>query len=111
MNPPNNSQLIKAEIADYWLSDEGILYSYSKKLKRTVKNITGNIALVKQITGGKKIPLLFISAILRFLVKKRANSLQRNCQMYIQQRQRSQNRDWQNLSRIFFQCKKAAYSP
>jgi hypothetical protein len=34
------------------------LYSYSKNPKRTVKNISENIALVKQITGGKKIPLL-----------------------------------------------------
>lgn len=34
------------------------LYSYSKPPKRTVQNISENIALVKQITGGKKVPLL-----------------------------------------------------
>jgi hypothetical protein len=51
-------ELIKGEIADYYYSPEGILYSYSKSPKRTVKNITENIALVKQITGGKKVPLL-----------------------------------------------------
>jgi len=34
------------------------LYSYSKSPVRTVKNITENIQLVKQITGNKKVPLL-----------------------------------------------------
>ena len=58
MNPPDNIQLIKGEIADYYYSPEGILYSYSKPTKRTVKNISENIALVKQITGRKKVPLL-----------------------------------------------------
>lgn len=58
MNPPANIQLIKGEIADYYYSPEGILYSYSKAPKRTVKNISENIALVKQITGDKKVPLL-----------------------------------------------------
>lgn len=55
--PPDSIKLIKGEIADYLLED-GILYSYSKPLKRTVKNIADNIALVKSITGGKKVPLL-----------------------------------------------------
>lgn len=58
MNPPDNIQLIKGEIADYYYSPGGILYSYSKPTKRTVKTISDNIALVKQITGGKKVPLL-----------------------------------------------------
>ena len=58
MNPPEDIALIKGEIADYYYSPEGILYSYSKSPKRTVKNISENIALVKQITGGKKVPLL-----------------------------------------------------
>lgn len=53
-----DKQLIKGEIADYWLSEEGILYAYSKSPVRTVKNITENIALVKSITGNKKVPLL-----------------------------------------------------
>jgi len=58
MNMPAGIKLIKGEIADYWLSDEGILYSFSKNPLRTVKNISENIALVKQITGNKKVPLL-----------------------------------------------------
>jgi hypothetical protein len=58
VNPPENIELIKGEIADYYYSQEGILYSYSKNPKRTVKNISENIALVKQITAGKKVPLL-----------------------------------------------------
>lgn len=58
MNPPAGQPLIIGEIADYWLDPEGILYSYSKNPVRTVKNISANIALVKQITGHKKVPLL-----------------------------------------------------
>jgi hypothetical protein len=57
MQPPDYIQLIKGEIADYRYSD-GILYSYSKSILRTVENISGNIDLVRQITGGKKVPLL-----------------------------------------------------
>ncbi|MDQ4141710.1 MAG: STAS/SEC14 domain-containing protein [Bacteroidota bacterium] len=40
------------------LDEEGILYSYSKSTKRTIKNISENVALVKQLTGNKKVPLL-----------------------------------------------------
>ena len=58
MNAPGNIDLIKGEIADYYYSPEGILYSYSKSTRRTVKTISDNIVLVKQITGGKKVPLL-----------------------------------------------------
>ena len=54
MIPPGDIELIKGEIADYYYSPEGILYSYSKPPKRTVKNISENIALVKQITVAKK---------------------------------------------------------
>jgi len=53
-----NIQLIKGEIADYWYAPDGILYAYSKNPRRTVKNITANIALVKSITNNKIIPLL-----------------------------------------------------
>jgi hypothetical protein len=58
MNPPPGNELIKGEIADYRLSPEGILYSYSKPIKRTVELIRRNIELVRGITGGKPVPLL-----------------------------------------------------
>lgn len=58
MRPPENIELVKGEIADYWYSPEGILYAYSKSPERSVKNISENIALVKQITGNKTVPLL-----------------------------------------------------
>lgn len=50
--------LIEGEIADYCLDKEGILYSYSKNIQRTVENISRNVALVKSITGNKPVPLL-----------------------------------------------------
>jgi hypothetical protein len=54
---PTDRPVFEGEIADYWM-DDGILISLSKNPKRTVANITGNIALVKRITGNKKVPLL-----------------------------------------------------
>lgn len=51
-------ELIKGDIADYRLDDSGILYSYSKSVLRTVSLMEANVKLVKQITGGKPIPLL-----------------------------------------------------
>ena len=57
ITPPANTQIYKGEIADYWF-DEGILVSLSKSVKRTVENISGNVALVKQITDNKPVPLL-----------------------------------------------------
>jgi len=55
--PPPGNEIFEGEIATYWM-DEGILVSLSKNPKRTVENITANIALVKNITGNKKVPLL-----------------------------------------------------
>lgn len=51
-------ELIHGEIADYHFRADGILVSYSKNPKRTVELIAGNVALVKQITGNKPVPLL-----------------------------------------------------
>lgn len=58
MIKPKNVELIHGKIADYWYAPDGILYSYSKNPMRTIQNITENIALVKQITGNKIVPLL-----------------------------------------------------
>ena len=55
--PPANTQIYKGEIADYWF-DEGILISLSKSPKRTVGNITANVALVKKFSNNKRVPLL-----------------------------------------------------
>ncbi len=55
---PQSKEFIKGQIADYWLSPEGILHSYSNNTLRTVENISENIALVKRITNNKKVPLL-----------------------------------------------------
>jgi hypothetical protein len=57
MNLPTDRLVYEGEIATYWF-DDGILVSLSKSPKRTVANISGNVALVKEITGNKKVPLL-----------------------------------------------------
>ena len=58
IKPPHTIRLVEGEIADYWYAPDGILYSYSKNPRRTVENITENIALVKRITNDKIVPLL-----------------------------------------------------
>ena len=57
MMPPTDRQIFEGEIATYWF-DEGILVSLSKNPKRTVENIAGNVAFVKQISNNKRVPLL-----------------------------------------------------
>jgi len=57
IKPPADKQIFEGEIATYWF-DDGILISLSKNPKRTIANITENIALVKRITKNKKVPLL-----------------------------------------------------
>jgi len=54
---PTDRPVYEGEIATYWF-DDGILVSLSKSPRRTVQNISGNVALVKQITGNKPVPLL-----------------------------------------------------
>ena len=55
--PPTDRQIFEGEIATYCL-DDGILVSLSKNPKRTVENIAGNVALVRQISNNKRVPLL-----------------------------------------------------
>jgi len=57
MTIPTDRQIYEGEIATYWF-DDGILISLSKSPRRTVANITGNVALVKKISDNKKVPLL-----------------------------------------------------
>jgi hypothetical protein len=57
VKPPVGQAVFEGEIATYWFED-GILVSLSKNPKRTVENIKGNVALVKEITGSKPVPLL-----------------------------------------------------
>lgn len=54
---PTDRQIWEGEIAIYWF-DDGILVSLSKGPRRTVENISGNVALVKQITQNRLVPLL-----------------------------------------------------
>ncbi len=54
---PENLEIIEGDIASYWIED-GILFSLSKPVLRTVNNISENIILVKKITKNNKMPLL-----------------------------------------------------
>jgi hypothetical protein len=54
---PTNRPIFNGEIATYWF-DDGVLISLSKSPKRTVENVSANVALVKEITNNKRMPLL-----------------------------------------------------
>ena len=41
---PTDRPVFDGDIATYWLDDDGILVSRSKSIKRTVANITANVA-------------------------------------------------------------------
>ncbi|HTQ28537.1 MAG TPA: hypothetical protein VMI35_10430 [Puia sp.] len=57
MTKPTDRETFEGEIATYWF-DEGILVSLSNNIRRTVANISSNVALVKQITHQQRVPLL-----------------------------------------------------
>jgi|SRR6185436_13881497 len=57
VNIPTGCEIFEGEIATYWFEGD-ILVSLSKNPKRTVENITGNVALVKRITNNRRVPLL-----------------------------------------------------
>ncbi|MEI6946022.1 STAS/SEC14 domain-containing protein [Paraflavisolibacter sp. H34] len=61
ITPPADRAVFEGAIATYWIED-GILVSLSKSPKRTVQNISENIALVRQITNNTKMPLLIYLA-------------------------------------------------
>jgi hypothetical protein len=57
MTIPTNREIFEGEIATYWFEGP-VLVSLSKSVKRTIGNISGNIELVKKISGNKRVPLL-----------------------------------------------------
>lgn len=57
MTPPTDRETFESEIATYWFED-GILVSLSKSPKRTVENLSANVALVKRISNNRPVPLL-----------------------------------------------------
>jgi hypothetical protein len=61
ISKPIDRPVYEGEIADYWF-DDGILISLSKNTRRTVASISANVALVKQITNNKPVPLLIYLA-------------------------------------------------
>ena len=58
---PTDRPVYEGEIATYWFEDK-ILISLSKSPRRTVENISGNVALVKEITNHTPVPLLIYLA-------------------------------------------------
>ena len=57
-DPPTDREIFESPIAQYWFDDEGFLVSLSKNPRRTVENLTENVAVVKRITNNTPVPLL-----------------------------------------------------
>lgn len=58
---PSDRPVWHGAMATYWFED-GVLVSLSISVRRTVSIIADNVALVKQITANKRVPLLIYLA-------------------------------------------------
>lgn len=57
MKQPDNVKIFEGELATFWFNEKGILYAVAKKTPRTLEKQKENFALIKQITGNKKVCL------------------------------------------------------
>jgi hypothetical protein len=74
MEPLENIELIRGEISDYKFGNDGILYSYQKNIKPTLKSVQENHNLIKKITNGSRVPILRFSSK-NYYVKKSISAL------------------------------------
>lgn len=58
---PTDRKVWEGEIATYWFEND-VLISLSKSTLRTVDSISKNVALIKEISGNKPVPLLIYLA-------------------------------------------------
>lgn len=59
MKQPDNTKIFESELATFWFDEKGILFAVAKKTtSRTLEMQKDNFALIKQITGNKKVCLL-----------------------------------------------------
>jgi hypothetical protein len=58
MTPPLNTKIYDGELASFWFDEDGILCAVSKKVPRTMEKQKANYALVREITGNKRVCLL-----------------------------------------------------
>ena len=58
MKPPVNAKIYEDELGTFWLDELGILCTIAKNPIRTTEKIKNTYALIKQITGNKKVCLL-----------------------------------------------------
>ncbi|MBL7981402.1 MAG: hypothetical protein JNL52_06275 [Flavobacteriales bacterium] len=56
---PKGMRTWDGELATYWMED-GVLVALLNNAERTVSTVTGSIALVKEITGGRRVPVLML---------------------------------------------------
>src|SRR6185295_7637637 len=58
MQAPDNVKIYEGELASFWFDEFGILCAVSKKVTRTIEKQKANYALIREITGNKRVCLL-----------------------------------------------------
>jgi hypothetical protein len=54
LRPEEGDKVIETDLASLWMDDEGILYSKSKKQKRTLGILKKYFSAFRKLSGGKK---------------------------------------------------------
>jgi hypothetical protein len=55
MSPGENTKIYELPSSTCWFDDDGILYSRTKNIPRTLENMKESIRLIKEILGNKKV--------------------------------------------------------
>jgi hypothetical protein len=58
MKLPEDKEIYRTEIAEFWFTDDGILNCNALPVERTIENINESFSLVEKISGGKRLCLI-----------------------------------------------------
>ena len=72
MQAPDNVKIYEGELASFWFDDSGIFCAISKKVPRTIEKQKANYALIREITGNKRVCLLADNTIISHSVMGKA---------------------------------------
>lgn len=58
MTPPDNAKIYETPIGKLWFGEDGILYSISKPVPRTLENTKETFDMVENLVGNRKVCVL-----------------------------------------------------
>jgi hypothetical protein len=62
MLPINSLPVHESELATFWFDENGYLFARSKPTVRTIENQKATYALIREISGGKKVCIVGVTA-------------------------------------------------